>query len=66
MQDAQETRQETPPPFTLDIRLIENSDTTPAVPLPHDHGRPAWKTPQKRPSNPPAWGNLTNQHGKHT
>ncbi|MFJ6022907.1 FxLD family lanthipeptide [Nocardiopsis alba] len=36
MQNAQGTRQETPPPFTLDIRLIENSDTTPLINLTDD------------------------------
>ena len=36
LQAAQETRQDTPSPFTLDIRLIENSDTTPLINLTDD------------------------------
>ncbi|MEU3308427.1 FxLD family lanthipeptide [Nocardiopsis sp. NPDC006832] len=37
MQVAQETRQETSSsPFALDIRLIENSDTTPLINLTDD------------------------------
>lgn len=37
LQAAQETRQETSSsPFALDIRLIENSDTTPLINLTDD------------------------------
>lgn len=37
LQAAQETRQEIPSsPFALDIRLIENSDTTPLINLTDD------------------------------